>query len=143
MMSHNDQERELLKLKGLKVTPQRLAVLQALLSLHNHPAADQISEFVRNHNPDIATGTIYKILETFVSRGIISRVKTAGDILRYDAIKVHHHHLYCEHSERIEDFFNDELSDLILNYLENKQIPNFVIKDVKLQIIGEFTNESH
>lgn len=140
-MSLNDQERELLKSKGLKVTPQRLAVLQALLSLHNHPAADQISEFVRNQNPDIATGTIYKILDAFVSHGIISRVKTGGDIMRYDAIKVHHHHLYCEHSERIEDFFNDELSDLIMNYLENKQIPNFVIKDVKLQIIGEFTNE--
>ncbi|MBE0661133.1 MAG: transcriptional repressor [Bacteroidales bacterium] len=142
-MSHNDQERELLKSKGLKVTPQRLAVLQALRSLHNHPSADQVSEIVRNHNPDIATGTIYKILETFVSHGIISKVKTAGDIMRYDAIKVHHHHLYCEHSERIEDFYNDELSDLIMNYLENKQIPNFVIKDVKLQIIGEFTNENH
>lgn len=142
-MSHNDQGRDLLKSKGLKVTPQRLAVLDALLNLHNHPAADQVSEFVKNHNPDIATGTIYKILETFVSHGIISRVKTSGDIMRYDAIKVHHHHLYCEHSERIEDFFNDELSDLIMNYLVNKQIPNFVIKDVKLQIIGEFINESH
>ncbi len=127
-----------LKDSNLKVTPQRIAVLEALNNLKNHPTADKIKEYVIKNHPNIAVGTIYKTLETFVEKGLVKKVKTEKDVMRYDAILDHHHHLYCEDTERIEDFFDDQLNDMIEEYFKKKKIPNFKVKDVKLQIIGTF-----
>jgi Fur family transcriptional regulator, peroxide stress response regulator len=128
---------------NLKVTPQRVAVLEALNNLKNHPTADKIKEYVVKNHPNIAVGTIYKTLETFVEKGLVKKVKTEKDVMRYDAILENHHHLYCEDTERIEDFFDDELDSLIDKYFQKKKIPNFNVKDIKLQIIGTFNNKKN
>ncbi len=130
-----------LKASNLKVTPQRMAVLEALNSLKNHPTADNIKEYVVKNHPNIAVGTIYKTLETFVEKGLIKKVKTEKDVMRYDPILETHHHLYCEESERIEDFFDDELNNMLQKFFMKKKIPNFKVKDIKLQIIGSFNNK--
>ena len=130
-----------LKDSNLKVTPQRVAVLEALNNLKNHPTADKIKEYVVKNHPNIAVGTIYKTLETFVEKGLVKKVKTEKDVMRYDAILDNHHHLYCKDTERIEDFFDDELDSLIDRYFQKKKIPNFKVKDIKLQIIGTFNNK--
>lgn len=130
-----------LKSSNLKVTPQRLAVLEALENLKNHPTADNIKEYVVKNHPNVAVGTIYKTLETFVEKGLIKKVKTERDVMRYDPILETHHHLYCEESERIEDFFDDELNNMLQKFFMKKKIPNFKVKDVKLQIIGTFKNK--
>jgi Fur family transcriptional regulator, peroxide stress response regulator len=128
---------------SLKVTPQRIAVLEALNNLKNHPTADKIKEYVVKNHPNVAVGTIYKTLETFVDKGLVKKVKTEKDVMRYDAILENHHHLYCEDTERIEDFFDDELDSLIDKYFQKKKIPNFNVKDIKLQIIGTFNNNKN
>lgn len=126
--------------KGLKVTPQRMAILEAIIKLNNHPTADNIIEFIRKNHPNIATGTVYKVLETLVVCGLIRKVKTDKDFMRYDAVLENHHHLYCAESDRIEDYFDDELNSVIENHFRKKNIPNFKIDDIKLQIIGRFTD---
>jgi Fur family peroxide stress response transcriptional regulator len=132
-----------LKDSYLKVTPQRIAVLEALNNLKNHPTADKIKEYVVKNHPNIAVGTIYKTLETFVDKGLVKKVKTEKDVMRYDAILENHHHLYCEDTERIEDFFDDELDNMIDKYFQKKKIPNFKVKDIKLQIIGTFNHNKN
>jgi Fur family peroxide stress response transcriptional regulator len=132
--------RELLKKHGLKITPQRLAVLDAMNNLHDHPMAECIIEFIRKNHPNIATGTVYKTLDTFVEKVIIKRVKTDRDVMRYDAITSHHHHLYCMESDRIEDYVDEELNKILNEYFINKGIPNFQIEEIKLQLSGKFTD---
>ena len=123
---------------NLKVTPQRLAILEVLLSLDNHPTAESIIRHIRLSHPNIAAGTVYKTLDTFSKKGLINKVKTEMDIVRYDAIPEKHHHLYCAESERIEDFVDPELDKILDKYLKYKKIPNFQIEDIKLQIVGKF-----
>lgn len=130
-----------LKDVSLKVTPQRLAVLDALKNVMGHPTADKIKEYVVKNHPNIAAGTIYKTLETFVERGLIKKVKTEKDVMRYDAVLEKHHHLYFEDTENIEDYFDDELDTLLDEYFKKKKIPNFKVKDIKLQIIGTYKNK--
>lgn len=132
-----------LKSNNLKVTPQRVAVLEALNNLKDHPTADRIKEYVVKNNPHIAVGTIYKTLETFVEKGLVKKVKTDEDVMRYDAILDKHHHLYCEDTERIEDFFDEQLNEMLEDYFRKKKIPNFKVKDIKLQIIGTFNNKKN
>ena len=126
---------------GLKITPQRIAVLEAVMELKNHPTAENIIDFIKTNHPNIATGTVYKTLETFVEKGLIKKVKTDRDIMRYDAMTGPHHHLYCSSSDRIEDFMDPVLQKMIEEYLNKHKIPNFKIEDIKLQIIGEFLKE--
>jgi Fur family peroxide stress response transcriptional regulator len=130
--------RDKLTEKGLKVTPQRMAILEAVIKLNNHPAAENIIDFIRKNYPNIATATVYKVLEVLVENELIKKVKTEKGSMRYDAFLENHHHLYCSESDRIEDYVDAELNEMIEKYFEKKKIPDFKIEDVKLQIIGKF-----
>lgn len=128
--------------KRLKVTPQRIAILEAITVLNNHPTAENIIEYIRKNHPNIATGTVYKVLDALAEHELIRRVKTDKDIMRYDAVLEHHHHLYCSESDRIEDYEDDELTGLLEQYFSKKNIPGFEIEDIKLQINGRFLKET-
>jgi Fur family transcriptional regulator, peroxide stress response regulator len=125
--------------KGLKVTPQRIAIFESIVKLDNHPTAENIIDYIRMNHPHIAVATVYKVLDALVENGLINRVKTEKDIMRYDAMMEKHHHLYCSDSDKIEDYNNKELNEMLENYFETKGIPGFEIEDIKLQIIGKFT----
>ena len=139
MMNIEDYRTEL-KRCGLRVTPQRLAVYEAVDMLHDHPTADEVSQYIRKKHPDIATGTVYKTLDTLVEKDILRRVKTDSGLLRYDAVKDTHHHIYCTHCDRIEDYYDEELNEILHNYFRNKEIPFFLIEEIKLQIVGRYTD---
>ncbi len=128
--------------KGLKVTPQRIAIFEAIIKLNNHPTAENIIDYIRINHPNIATATVYKVLDALVVNGLIKKVKTERDVMRYDAIMESHHHLYCSESDQIEDFVDTELNEMIEKYFEKKRIPDFKIEDVKLQIIGKFLKDN-
>jgi Fur family peroxide stress response transcriptional regulator len=138
-----NQTRNKLIEKGLKVTPQRIAILEAIAKLNNHPTADNIIDYIRKNHPNIATATVYKVLEALVVKGLIKKVKTEKDIMRYDAFLEKHHHLYSSDSDRIEDYLDDELNEILGKHFEKKGIPGFKIEDIKLQIIGKFTDKSN
>ena len=126
---------------NLKVTPQRLAVLETVVGLRNHPTTEQIIAVIKKKHPNIASGTIYKILDTLTEKQIIKKVKTDKDVMRYDAVEGEHHHLYCVESDRIEDYFDEDLNQLLSGYFEKKEIPDFEIENVRLQIIGTKRNQ--
>jgi Fur family peroxide stress response transcriptional regulator len=138
----NSKSIEILHANGLKVTPQRVAVLEALYYLTNHPTAESIKEFVHRNHPNLAMGTIYNTLETFVEKHIVKKIKTDKDFVRYDIITDNHHHLYCNHCDRIENYFDEELDALLKEYFSRKPIPNWEIKDINLQIAGNYKKES-
>jgi Fur family peroxide stress response transcriptional regulator len=125
--------------KGLRVTPQRIAVLDIILNLDNHPTIDYIIEFLKIDFPRISESTVYNILDTFVKKDIICRVKTENGIVRFDPVTDKHHHLYSTDSEKIEDFFDAELDKLLNDYFRKKKFPNFKIEDIRVHIKGIFT----
>ncbi|OFY65155.1 MAG: hypothetical protein A2V64_11020, partial [Bacteroidetes bacterium RBG_13_43_22] len=119
----------------------RVAVLEVIMGLEYHPSADDIVDYIRLNFPHVPFGTVYKILDTFVEKGIIKKVKTDGDTMRYDAVLEKHHHLYCADSERIEDYYDDELNKILSDYFKKKKIPDFTIEDFKVHITGKFKDE--
>ena len=132
--------REKLQEKGLKVTPQRVIIFDAITRLGNHPTAEDIIAYIKTDYPNISVGTVYKVLDTFVENKLLKKVKTEKDIMRYDPQLANHHHLYCAETERIEDFEDEKLNQLIGDYFEKNGIKNFKIQDIKLQITGIFNN---
>jgi Fur family peroxide stress response transcriptional regulator len=125
--------------KGLKVTPQRIAILEAIYRLNNHPTAEMVMNYIKDSNPGISSATVYKVLDALVENQLVKRVKTEKDIMRYDGILENHHHLYCSASDRIEDYNDEKLNNMLEEFFSNNAIPDFKIEDIKLQIIGKFT----
>lgn len=127
--------------KGLRVTPQRVAILEAIVSLDNHPSAENIIDFVKKNYPNISVGTVYKVLDSFIENNLLKKVKTESGTMRFDPLLNKHHHLYCETSDRIEDYKDEKLDALINKYFKKKGIKNFDIENVQLHITGNFKNK--
>ena len=112
---------ELFQSKGVKATPQRISVYEALLPL-KHPSAEAVLERVRSILPTVTVATVYNTLDCFDTN--LSR----------------HYHLYSEETHEIQDFYDNELSELIWTFIQNRKIPGFELKDVKVQLIGNIEN---
>lgn len=126
---------------GLKVTPQRIAIMQALEKSRIHPTAEELYKEISPTIPGLSVTTIYNTLDSFVEKGLVCRVKTDSGSMRYDRVSEHHHHLYCASSDRLEDYYDDELDKMLKAYFEKKQIEGFRISDVRLQLTGEFQDQ--
>jgi Fur family peroxide stress response transcriptional regulator len=122
---------------GLKVTPQRINVLE-LLYKSNHPTADFLIDKIKEKFSSVSSGTIYHILDVFSEKGLIRRVYTRKGVMRYDAILANHHHLHEEETDRIEDYFDDELFELIKKHFEKNPVEGFELKDIKVKLMGKF-----
>ena len=59
---------------GLAVTPQRLAIIEALLGSAEHPRADEIFAAVRRRHPTISLATVHRTLETLCDIGEARKV---------------------------------------------------------------------
>ncbi len=129
---------EKLREKALKVTPQRVAIYEAVIRLNNHPTAENIIDYIKKNHPTISIGTVYKVLDSLVENELLKKVKTEKDIMRYDAVLSNHHHLYCAETDRIEDYADEKLNQLISDYFKKNKIKNFKVHDIKLQITGQF-----
>ena len=129
-----------LRQKGLKITPQRIAIYEAVVNLQNHPTAENVADYIKANHPNISVGTVYKVLNSLVEHQILNKVKNDKDVMRYDAIMHQHHHLYCTQTDRIEDYTDTELDELIGKYFEKNKLNGFKINNITLQITGEFQN---
>jgi len=89
--------------RGLAVTPQRLGIIRALLSCHDHPNADAVYELVRREHPHISLATVHRTLETLCEIGEARKVTPLHDSARYDGNVAPHHHVVCVRCRRIRD----------------------------------------
>jgi len=136
----NNSFRDKLQEKGLKVTPQRVVIYEAIIKLNNHPAAENVIDYIKKNHPNISVGTVYKVLDSLVENELLKKVKTEKDIMRYDAVLSNHHHLYCAETDRIEDYEDEKLNKFINEYFKKNKVKNFKVQDIKLQITGQFNN---
>ena len=98
---------ELLKEKGLKITPQRIAIVE-LLNYHGHLSIAKLYEFIKQKFPSISLATIYKNLNAMVENGFVNEVKIIGQDSRYELAKASHSHVVCRECGHMEDIMLDD-----------------------------------
>lgn len=116
---------------GLKVTPQRLAVLRVLLESHDHPAPEAVFQRVRGGLPSVSLATVYKVLASLEAAGLASRVGVPGDANRYDANLAPHHHLICTRCGDVADHHDPGLAPAL-----PRALGGFVPSEARVQIFG-------
>ena len=98
---------------GLAVTPQRIAIIKALLSSAEHPRADTIYAMVRREHPTISLATVHRTLETLCEIGEARKVTTLHDSARYDGNVTPHHHVVCVKCRKVRDIEIPELERML------------------------------
>jgi len=123
--------------KGLKMTIQRLAILEYLINTKTHPSAEMVYKYLQKKYPTITLSTVYNTLETLVKKGIIKKIPTFSGISRYDADTTPHIHFVSGHDKNltIEDVHDQDLIDNIKNAVSQKL--NLDIENTNIYLIIE------
>lgn len=94
---------KILKDNALKVTSQRLEIMNYLDTHKTHPTADEIFSALKKMNPSLSRTTVYNSLEVLKKQGIIQTLTITGSQYRYDFETNMHHHFLCRQCKKIID----------------------------------------
>lgn len=97
---------------GIRLTPQRMAVLEFLEGNTSHPSAEDIFRAVKQRYPGVSFATIYNTLETLKRVEGVRELKIDASRRRYDPNTKAHHHLICESCGTIVDVHADYHLDI-------------------------------
>lgn len=93
----------LLRDRGLRVTPQRLVIYEAILSLDRHLTADDLIEAVEHILPTVSPPTIYATLDLLVEMGLVRTIGMQDRATLYEPRIDGHHHSVCRSCGRVTD----------------------------------------
>ncbi len=112
--TNNDQQlKKIIRQIGVKVTDQRMAILQEILGGSDHVTAQEVYENVKSKAPEIGFATVYRFLRTLTDHKILSEVRIQGLPARYEwANKNHHDHITCSSCGKISEFENEQIESL-------------------------------
>ena len=89
--------------KGLRVTQQRVAVLEHLLATPKHPTAEEVGAAVNRLVPTASRASVYNVLHSLKESGLIDELVLGDTVARYDANLDRHHHFICRACDAVED----------------------------------------
>ena len=95
------------KNSGIKLTPQRLAILKYLEGNIEHPSADDIYKAMSKRFPTMSFATVYNTLETLRKHGQIMELNFDPFKKRFDPDPSPHHHVICVRCQKILDVKNE------------------------------------
>ena len=88
---------------GLKITPQRLAVLRLLEGNRSHPTAEDIYHTLKDEYPNLSFTTVYNILKSIRDAGGLRELLIDRERAHYDPDTSLHHHIICTRCGKLED----------------------------------------
>ena len=105
--------REFLALKDLKITGERLKIVDHVFEKHNHFEADQLLESMRAKGLRVSRPTVYRTLNLLVEAGLLRELRF-GRRCAYEHSYGYpsHEHLYCNECGSVTEFLSEELNRL-------------------------------
>ncbi len=82
---------------------QRQLILETVKGLRSHPTAEEIFQLVREQNPNISLGTVYRNLNLLSEMGEILKLDLGVGSEHFDGMNQEHGHLVCTNCGMIED----------------------------------------
>ncbi|HET7727497.1 MAG TPA: Fur family transcriptional regulator [Candidatus Limnocylindrales bacterium] len=111
-----DSVRDRLRERGLRWTPQRRAILEALASAAGHVTAADLLDRCRAVDPEVTASTVYRTLDTLEELGLVVHSHGRDGREEYHVVPAEEHaHLVCERCGSSWEVGPDELSTLVEN----------------------------
>lgn len=132
--------KEMLREKGLKVTNQRMLVLE-IMAAHpgEHLTAEEIFDLARQTYPEIGLATVYRTVQVLVDLSVIDKVSFDDGFARYELggfeseSRHHHHHAICSQCGKVFSFQGDLLDTLEQALLDKS---GFLVTDHEVKLYG-------
>ncbi|MNI06884.1 Peroxide operon regulator [compost metagenome] len=126
-----------LKTTGVRMTPQRHAILSYLLDSMTHPTADDIYRALESKFPNMSVATVYNNLKVFIEIGLVRELTYGDSSSRFDADMTEHYHAVCEQCGTIADFEYPPLTDVEATAAVQT---GFQIRGYRLEVYGVCAN---
>ena len=94
----------ILRNNGHKVTPQRIAICEEVLSSKKHPTAELIFEKVSKQHPAISMTTVYHTLDLLRKLELVQEIRFDDRATRYDPNTSVHVNIICQECGKISDY---------------------------------------
>lgn len=123
-----------LKESGVRITPQRHAILDYLIESMKHPTADDIYKALEGKFPNMSVATVYNNLRVFKKAGLVKELTYGDSSSRFDYVTSDHYHIICDSCGKIVDFQYpglDEVETLA------EQMTGFVIDNHRMEVYGK------
>ena len=88
---------------GLKLTPQRMAIVKELASDETHPTAQEIFERLKPGLPTMSFATVYNTLGALSEAGLCAAMSLSPGSGRFDPNMTPHHHVVCDVCGAVRD----------------------------------------
>ena len=92
-----------LRAAGLRVTPQRVAILDALANLGGHPTADEVAAALGEAGSPLPRASLYHALGAMADAGVLLVADAGPGTARFEVAGDWHHHLVCRACGTIVD----------------------------------------
>ena len=99
--------------KKLRYSDMRNTIYKYLCGTKEHPSAEMIYLDLRESNPNLSFGTVYRNLKQLVETGRVIRVSTVNNRERYDANCSDHLHFACEKCGRVIDLMDADMATAV------------------------------
>jgi Fur family transcriptional regulator, ferric uptake regulator len=125
-----------LETKQLRVTGQRLAIIDTVFSTTEHFTAEQLLDWSRRRDPSVSRAPVYRTLPPLTESGLVREMDFGKDHKFYDpnyADHPHHSHIICQDCEKIVEFESERIAQL-----ENEIVHQlgFSVASQQLRITG-------
>lgn len=112
---------QLARVRGLRLTPQRRAIVDFLAQAEHHPTAEEVYQAVNRRFPMTSRATVYNTLHLLRGSGLLKELTEAG-LVRFDPNVSPHHHFICRRCGRVEDVDWDRVGPVTIGRLPGKQL---------------------
>ncbi|MCX5807492.1 MAG: Fur family transcriptional regulator [Proteobacteria bacterium] len=121
------------KAKGLRLTPQRLAIIEVLIEKGDlHPGTRYVYEEAKKKKKSLSLSTAYAALNEFSRLGIIKTLQFDSMENRYEGSLEEHLNLVCERCGKIIDYEVPPVAD----QQEIAKKTGFSVTDTRLEYYG-------
>lgn len=124
---------ESLKKTGVRITPQRHAILEYIINTMSHPTADEIYKALEEKFPNMSVATVYNNLRVFRQVGLVRELTYGDASSRFDFITSKHYHVICTNCGKIVDFHYPGLDEV--EHLAS-HVTGFKISHHRMEVYG-------
>lgn len=107
-----DRTIQTLKSRGIRVTPQRIAIIRYLIASTAHPTAEMIHDALVDQFPHMSVATVYNNLRLLADLGLVEEMNVSDTAVHFDFALTPHYHAVCTNCGKIVDFHYGRATDV-------------------------------
>ena len=121
--------------RGMRVTRERMALLDEIYRQHGHIDADELLEGAEAAGHSVSRATVYRTLDLLVDCGLVQRQRLGRNRFLYEHLHPgqRHDHLACRECGRVVEFVSPGIQAMLT---EICRAHGFDKDDRQLQIVG-------